>query len=281
MNLGSAQAARSKSRLPAFRIRPCYVGCILALSASFAVTPLLAQDNGSQALSKREIVKMLDRHTLQAKIKGLVLQRHIDFAVTQEVENDLKKDHGASDELIVALKESQPGPHTSQPVNSDVKAAVPVARSEPKPEVPPLTTSDINQPVNSDVKAAVPVARLKPKPEVPPLTTSDVNQIEVTGSFKATGSKYENGWPMYHVELRLQAPNSVLDRIEEVKYLFAHESYNPNPKIGRNRSDQFAIRYIGWGCVQTVTVTVVPASSQAASSTLPNFDLCSIWPQSP
>jgi hypothetical protein len=274
MNSSWIPVSRAKWMLSQFEVRLRWTACLLAVSLTFVVTPVLAQGNVSQPFSKQEVIKMLDRSTPQAKIKSLVLQRHIGFEVTEEVENDLKNNHGASDELIVALKESQP-------VNSDVKAAVPVARSEPKPEAPPLTTSDINQPVNSDVKKAVPVTRSKPKPDVPPLTTSDVNQIEVMGSFKATGSKYENGWPMYHVELRLQAPNSVLDRIEEVKYLFAHESYNPNPKIGHNRSDNFAIRYLGWGCVQTVTVTVVPASSKAASSTLPNFDLCSIWPKSP
>jgi hypothetical protein len=108
MNLGLVLVACFKLRLLKSRIRPYYVGCLLGALASFAVTPLLAQSNGSQALSKKDVIKMLDRQTSQGEIKRLALQRHIDFVVTEEVVNDLKKNHGASDDLIVALKASQP-----------------------------------------------------------------------------------------------------------------------------------------------------------------------------
>ena len=107
MNLGSIQVGRSKWILSQFELRLRRSACLLAVLLAFVVTPVLAQGNVSQPFSKQDVIKMLDRRTPQAKIKSLVLQRHIDFEVTKEVENELQNNHGASDELISALKESQ------------------------------------------------------------------------------------------------------------------------------------------------------------------------------
>lgn len=107
--------SHSKARCLRSHIRlRCTVSFFLALLSSH-LTPVLAQGSGSVAFSKQEVVKMLDRHTPQATMKRLVLQRHIDFEVTEEVKSDLKNNHGASDELINVLKDSQPQQQPQQP----------------------------------------------------------------------------------------------------------------------------------------------------------------------
>jgi hypothetical protein len=112
-----------------------------------------------------------------------------------------------------------------------------------------------------------------------PFESSDVNQVTVRSSFKPTGQKHQpTGWPIYTVQLSLAAPDTILDKTSEVRYHFNHESYHPNPKIGRDRGSAFAISYIGWGCVDQVVITLVPRNSAGGSITLPDFDLCSVWP---
>ena len=98
---------------------------LLVVSLSFTVTRVVAQENESQALSEPTVLKMLDRHTPQATIERLVLQRHIDFRVTEEVEKDLKTNHRASDELIAALKRSQPRSQEPISPNPEEKATEP------------------------------------------------------------------------------------------------------------------------------------------------------------
>jgi hypothetical protein len=153
MKLAWIQMARSKLRSQRFQARLCCTACLFAVSLSFAVTPVLAQGNGSQALSKSQVVKMLERHTPQAEIKRIVLQRHIDFGVTEEVENDLKKNHGASDELISALMESQP--QSQRPITPNLEGRPTEQPSHPQ-EVPNETSSSKTGRAESAVASRTP-----------------------------------------------------------------------------------------------------------------------------
>jgi hypothetical protein len=50
--------------------------------------------------------------------------------------------------------------------------------------------------------------------------------------------------------------------IQEVRYYFNHPSYFPKEKIGSDPATNFAISYTAWGCLSTVTVTVVLKSGE-------------------
>jgi hypothetical protein len=123
-----------------------------------------------------------------------------------------------------------------------------------------------------------------PLPIVLPLTSADVAQVTVQGSVQPLATSTTDGSPLYDVQLFLQAPPEVLDCIQEVKYVFPTVAppdlpFIPRTKIGRSRKDGFPINYKSVKCVYTVTPVILPNIGSISRDTLPDFNLCSIWPR--
>jgi hypothetical protein len=95
-----------KQRLPGLcRLLLRLAICLIGVWSSLAGVPALGQGPGPEPLSLQQVVKMLDRHASQAKIESRVREKGINFEVTLGVEDDLKKNHAASNELISILRE--------------------------------------------------------------------------------------------------------------------------------------------------------------------------------
>jgi len=112
-----------------------------------------------------------------------------------------------------------------------------------------------------------------------PLTSSDLKQLSVRGSVAPS----RLGPPFFTVELSIDGPSDILDRIKQVKYFFPdvvppYTKYHPNPKIGANRANGFRISFIGNGCVESVTPIIDSGIRTTSPITLQDFNLCSIWP---
>ncbi len=83
---------------------------------------------------------------------------------------------------------------------------------------------------------------------------------------------------LYAITLWIDLPDVRKMEVEEVEYLFLdsrngrkHRSFHPNPKTGGERNGGFAITYTGWGCVNTVQLTI-RGNGQDLGHGL--FDLC-------
>lgn len=79
---------------------------------------------------------------------------------------------------------------------------------------------------------------------------------------------------MYYFTVWIDAPMNILTMIESVQYDFI---YDPNPLTIRSQEpgSKFSVRYHGWGCYDTVVVTLQPVD-QDAQVQRRSFNMCSV-----
>ncbi len=89
----------------------------------------------------------------------------------------------------------------------------------------------------------------------------------------------DSGWQLFAITLWIDLPDVRSLKVEKVEYLFLqqrsdqvspHPSFWPNPKIGGERDNGFAITYTGWGCVRKVKLTILHTGGKSTV----DFDLC-------
>src|SRR5271166_6753149 len=111
MNLSRWQKIYVRQELPG--LRGLFRHCAIWLAAawfSVAALPAPSQERAPQPLSQPQVIDMLERHTFEWRMESFVKARRIDFCVTAKVEDDLKKNHRASESFISLLKQFQPVP---------------------------------------------------------------------------------------------------------------------------------------------------------------------------
>lgn len=58
----------------------------------------------------------------------------------------------------------------------------------------------------------------------------------------------------------------------KVEYFFDHSSFVPQRKTSFDAGSGFALKYLGWGCIRSVKVTLV--GRDGGRHELPPFDMC-------
>lgn len=100
-------------------------------------------------------------------------------------------------------------------------------------------------------------------PEPLPLTAV----VQPRASAKPLGSKGS-----YSFELWLDVPEDRAREIQRVTYVMDHPTFRQKELVSEERSTGFKTGYVGWGCLDSVDVTLRLANEK--SETL-NFDQCS------
>jgi hypothetical protein len=95
--------------------------------------------------------------------------------------------------------------------------------------------------------------------------------FERTRSGKKAGSREP-----FNIRFALTGPKAILDQVDSVRYKFDESSFILKTKIGTSSVRNFEVRYLGWGCIDTVGVTVVFKGS-GDEVALPGFPFCDQW----
>jgi hypothetical protein len=96
---------------------------------------------------------------------------------------------------------------------------------------------------------------------------------------KATAKaiSHSNGQPIYTFTIIVNAPSSTLDTIRRVEYLFDHPTFRQKSQISEDSSNQFMVKYNGWGCLTRVTATLELKDGESQKI---DFNMCqSLGPQ--
>ena len=107
--------------------------------------------------------------------------------------------------------------------------------------------------------------------------TPDDKVYELKATAQANGQKTADGRPVYNFSVYVNSPATTLTSIREVRYHFEHDSFRNKDFRAADRSDKFAARYAGWGCLDSVGVRVI--MSDGAEHEF-DFNMCrSLGPQ--
>ena len=108
----------------------------------------------------------------------------------------------------------------------------------------------------------------------------DLNAVKVTAkdkifelraSARATGRMGSQG-PAYNFSVFINAAPSTIDSIESVTYLFDHPTFgDQNTMISTDRSNNFKVGYLGWGCLTNVSAEVQFESNEQSEI---EFNMC-------
>jgi len=199
---------------------------------------------------------MLHRSTTQVTLKAHELR-----ALQAELESERELLANAEDRR----KQVQ---LTVENLNSDIKT---------KTDELTLATERLNA-VQQIVATAGPPALVKRVQSVAPyfpplerpavaLDAAAVVQLSATPTKERLGTR-----SLYDVRLWIELPKEWIGNILKVQYFFDDPSFSPKLKTSFDRSNHFEIRYKGWGCVDTVKVTIFERSG--AQSEVP-FKMCS------
>ncbi len=101
---------------------------LVVLVAVTTFLPYLTAQKGSPPLSKDNIVELLTGDVPPVRVAAIVRERRVSFALTREVEDEIRKD-GGDDELIKAIRESGP----AQPAVTEATVAPAVLTVEATP----------------------------------------------------------------------------------------------------------------------------------------------------
>lgn len=85
--------------------------------------------------------------------------------------------------------------------------------------------------------------------------TPDNGVYEMQATAWATGRQTGSG-PEYKFSIMVNSTPAVLNAIREVEYRFDHPTFNQKVQVASNKDDGFAVRYVGWGCLNRVGITV-------------------------
>lgn len=76
---------------------------------------------------------------------------------------------------------------------------------------------------------------------------------------------------VYDFSIFVNASDDVLNNIAKVTYDFSHPTFREPHQESMDREGKFAVRYVGWGCLSKVGVTVY--LKDGTSQSIP-FDMC-------
>ncbi len=79
--------------------------------------------------------------------------------------------------------------------------------------------------------------------------------------------------PLYNFMLWVELPASRRNDIAKVEYRFDHPSYLVKTRTGTDPSNSFAISYLGWGCLQHVSETIVDPQGRQYLPPI-DFEMC-------
>lgn len=94
--------------------------------------------------------------------------------------------------------------------------------------------------------------------------------FELKATALATGQN-SNGRPIYDFGVFINAPETTLNSIKQVTYLFDHVTFRQREQITMAAEQQFKVGYKGWGCLTKVTATVAYHSGE---QTRMDFNMC-------
>lgn len=128
---------------------------------------------------------------------------------------------------------------------------VPVAM--PVPTVTPVRTAPTARKTPLAVSsAATPLSTAEPEVDLLSLLTP-------RGAYTVLdGKKTSSGLQMFRYRVWLDVSPSLLPKVSSVRYHFNHPTFQMNDFVGKGPT--FEVSYDGWGCVRSVTATVVLTS---------------------
>lgn len=93
-----------------------------------------------------------------------------------------------------------------------------------------------------------------------------------TGRFSNPGPYHtEQKLPQFQYSLYIVVDDSLKNEITSVDYYLDHPSFTNKHLISRNSIDSFKVKYIGWGCLDTVNIYIQKKNN--SFDTL-NFSMC-------
>jgi hypothetical protein len=99
--------------------------------------------------------------------------------------------------------------------------------------------------------------------------SQQVYQVKATAI--ATGRTLANGLPEYRFSLLINTPPATLNEIAKVTYRMNHPSFKRPINEVTDAASRFAYTYTGWGCLNSVKVTVQLKSGVTHDF---DFDMC-------
>jgi hypothetical protein len=99
---------------------------------------------------------------------------------------------------------------------------------------------------------------------------NQVYQLQATAKARP-GIINPNGNGVYDFSIFVNASDDVLNNIEKVTYDFNHPTFKKPHQESADSEDKFAVRYVGWGCLTNVAVTVY--LKDGTKQSIP-FDMC-------
>ncbi len=106
--------------------------------------------------------------------------------------------------------------------------------------------------------------------------TPDNGVYEMRATAWATGNQTGSG-PEYKFSIYVNSTPEVIQAIREVEYRFDHPTFQQQTQTASDRTDAFAVRYVGWGCLTRVGITV--RMQEGVEHTF-DFNMCkSLGPQ--
>ena len=87
----------------------------------------------------------------------------------------------------------------------------------------------------------------------------------------APGQFTADGKQLYNYSLWLSAPDDKRPQIQKVTYTFNHPTFIHKDLISSNSADGFRVGYLGWGCLNSVIITIQLESGKAPQI---DFDMC-------
>jgi hypothetical protein len=107
--------------------------------------------------------------------------------------------------------------------------------------------------------------------------SNEVYQVKATARATGKATTTTPPAPEYEFKIFINSAPDVLSNIEEVQYEFNHPTFKVHLFIARDKTDRFAMSYIGWGCLTSVGVKVI--LKDGTSHTF-DFNMCrSLGPQ--
>lgn len=88
-------------------------------------------------------------------------------------------------------------------------------------------------------------------------TVANIQDITLNVRDEVLGGRTtSSGRQLYKYTLRISVPEQLQSRITRVEYHFDHPSFSANTLISREPENDFAVSYIGWGCLALVKTIV-------------------------
>lgn len=175
--------------------------------------------------------------------------------------------------VVSAVSSETPGPAEPTPPPELSASAATVTRATPIPGSVPSRALPTPKPTPTNAATQTP---RDANVSLPPALPASVDQALVTTlAIKASsrilpGVRGTSGSQTYNFNVWLEGPVDATSRIQSIDYFFDHPSFT-HPHFVSTAGPDFLQGYNGWGCLNSVTVTIRWASG--TKSTIP-FNQC-------